>query len=393
MSRENKSDVSMNSAYLDAFRRRKNKLLADEINFAEGESASDRHLSGNSVYLETFRRRKNRQLADELNIDETVSDRSDENSSDFTGFMNRKSQTSELAFDGHANGKKNDQELPLSIVTPEGSAPEHTANLQNNRLQSFSGDVVHDHYPAENDMESPDKDRVEANAANVATNAAKESSDHTNGYASKPNMSEKRGTPTAKSHIDPVKPLSKTDSKPINETKDQKGTKKKHTKIAVFLCVAVIVCGFVVFTRLMSDSVMEEDESTSLSSQNKTDSIISERTEPTEHTTNEPITTSATFTTSTTSESTTEAETTTTSGSAQYETLSPGQEGDEVLKMQKRLARLGYISEKSCTGIYDDNTERMVKLFQAKAGLKRTGIADSETLEKLYARNAPDCFD
>ena len=61
--------------------------------------------------------------------------------------------------------------------------------------------------------------------------------------------------------------------------------------------------------------------------------------------------------------------------------------------MQKRLARLGYISEKSCTGIYDSNTERMVKLFQAKAGLKRTGIADSETLEKMYARNAPDCFD
>lgn len=392
MSRENKSDVSMNSAYLDAFRRRKNKLLADEINFAEGESASDRHLSGNSVYLETFRRRKNKQLADELNIDETVSDRSDENSSDFTGFMNRKSQSSELAFDGHANGKKNDLELPLSIVTSEGNAPEHPTNLQNNRLQSFSEDGVHDHYPAENDMESPDKAYVETNAADVVP-TAKESSDHTNGYASKPNMSEKRGTPTAKSHVDPVKPLSKTDSKPINETKDQKGTKKKHTKITVFLCVVVIVCGFVVFTRLMSDSVMEEDESTSLSSQNKTESIISERTESTERTTSEPIITSATSTTSTTSESTTEAETTTTSGSAQYETLSPGQEGDEVLKMQKRLARLGYISEKSCTGIYGDNTERMVKLFQAKAGLKRTGIADSETLEKLYARNAPDCFD
>lgn len=50
-------------------------------------------------------------------------------------------------------------------------------------------------------------------------------------------------------------------------------------------------------------------------------------------------------TTSTTSESTTEAseKTTITSATKHYDGLSPGQRGDDVMKMQKRLAQLGYI--------------------------------------------------
>ena len=34
----------------------------------------------------------------------------------------------------------------------------------------------------------------------------------------------------------------------------------------------------------------------------------------------------------------------------------------------------------------------MIKMFQEKAGLKKTGIADSETIERLYADDAPDCL-
>ena len=69
--------------------------------------------------------------------------------------------------------------------------------------------------------------------------------------------------------------------------------------------------------------------------------------------------------------------------------LRPGTKNDDVLSMQKRLAELGYITEVSCTGYYGDYTKKRLKLFQRKAGLDETGIANVATLERLYADDAP----
>lgn len=75
-----------------------------------------------------------------------------------------------------------------------------------------------------------------------------------------------------------------------------------------------------------------------------------------------------------------------------YETLKLGDKSDDVKKMQLRLKKLGYLNEKGCTGYYSSVTKKIIKLFQYKAGLKVTGIADSKTLEVLYSDDAPTCY-
>ena len=72
-----------------------------------------------------------------------------------------------------------------------------------------------------------------------------------------------------------------------------------------------------------------------------------------------------------------------------YKTLKLGDKNKQVMKMQRRLLELGYVSQDSCTGYYGEFTKKRVKLFQTKANLKATGIADAETLERLYADDAP----
>ena len=72
-----------------------------------------------------------------------------------------------------------------------------------------------------------------------------------------------------------------------------------------------------------------------------------------------------------------------------YRTLRLGSKGEDVRNMQLRLKELGYLQENSCTGYYGDYTQKIIKRFQKKAGLKATGVADPQTLERLYADDAP----
>ena len=80
---------------------------------------------------------------------------------------------------------------------------------------------------------------------------------------------------------------------------------------------------------------------------------------------------------------------TTTAAAPRYPTLKMGDKNADVKKMQDRLLKLGYIGEESCTGYFGDYTQKVVKRFQKKAGLTETGIADNETLTRLYADDAP----
>lgn len=73
--------------------------------------------------------------------------------------------------------------------------------------------------------------------------------------------------------------------------------------------------------------------------------------------------------------------------SARYRTLRYGSSGDEVKELQTRLTALGYYKGK-ISGNYLGGTQKSIREFQEKNGLKATGAADPLTLEALYAPGA-----
>lgn len=67
------------------------------------------------------------------------------------------------------------------------------------------------------------------------------------------------------------------------------------------------------------------------------------------------------------------------------------QDGDyayAVKVIQNRLKALGYLKNPG-DGVYGEGTANAVKKFQEKAGMKRTGKVDPDTLARLFADNAP----
>ena len=68
-----------------------------------------------------------------------------------------------------------------------------------------------------------------------------------------------------------------------------------------------------------------------------------------------------------------------------YSTLSSGDKGDNVSRMQSRLYALGYLTKtSSLSGDYNNTTVSAVKLFQNANGLSATGKADTDTLKAMY---------
>ncbi|MBR0082379.1 MAG: peptidoglycan-binding protein [Clostridia bacterium] len=63
-------------------------------------------------------------------------------------------------------------------------------------------------------------------------------------------------------------------------------------------------------------------------------------------------------------------------------------ERDEVLTLQKRLIKLGYLEIDEPTNYYGSATEYAVKLFQRQHGLEMDGVAGTQTLELLYSGDA-----
>ena len=73
---------------------------------------------------------------------------------------------------------------------------------------------------------------------------------------------------------------------------------------------------------------------------------------------------------------------------ANYNNVSRGDEGNEVLKLQNRLYELGFLTGDR-DGVFGSKTQTAVKLFQEAAGINASGIADNETQQRLYADDAP----
>lgn len=72
----------------------------------------------------------------------------------------------------------------------------------------------------------------------------------------------------------------------------------------------------------------------------------------------------------------------------EYEALKVGSKGDAVVKLQKQLIGLGYLTG-SADGVYGKGTAGAVEKFQKAEGLAVTGEADSRTQAALYAREIP----
>lgn len=71
---------------------------------------------------------------------------------------------------------------------------------------------------------------------------------------------------------------------------------------------------------------------------------------------------------------------------AAYDTLRPGDKGNQVLLMQQALNSLGYaVKEDSSYGLL---TRRAVLTFQRRNSLKVDGIAGNQTLTRLYSGSA-----
>ena len=68
-------------------------------------------------------------------------------------------------------------------------------------------------------------------------------------------------------------------------------------------------------------------------------------------------------------------------------TCQPGDKGDNVRKVQKRLKALGYL-EGNVDGDYGNQTKKAVKAFQQRNGLSVTGTVNSKTLAKLNSSDA-----
>ena len=70
------------------------------------------------------------------------------------------------------------------------------------------------------------------------------------------------------------------------------------------------------------------------------------------------------------------------------EVLTAGMSGDQVRRLQQRLAELGFLASSYVTGVYDTQTQQAVRNFQQANGLAADGQAGSATQSQLYASGA-----
>jgi len=76
------------------------------------------------------------------------------------------------------------------------------------------------------------------------------------------------------------------------------------------------------------------------------------------------------------------------SGTTVSEVLTAGMTGEQVRRVQSRLAELGYLSASFVNGVYDSATQQAVRQFQQANGLANDGAAGSATQSRLYASSA-----
>lgn len=76
------------------------------------------------------------------------------------------------------------------------------------------------------------------------------------------------------------------------------------------------------------------------------------------------------------------------SAKALHNGLGLGDSNEQVVKVQKLLVKLGYLSPKYATGYFGEITQKAVKNFQKQNGLSQDGMVGAQTLAKLTSDNA-----
>lgn len=76
------------------------------------------------------------------------------------------------------------------------------------------------------------------------------------------------------------------------------------------------------------------------------------------------------------------------SSSAVPNGLTLGDHSEQVINIQKLLAKWGYIQSANISGYYGESTEAAVKAFQSRNGLIADGSAGAQTIAKLMSDNA-----
>ena len=394
MGRDINSEASMNSVYLETFRKRKNELLASEIDFEENSVVSSGNMSVNSVYLEAFRRRKNKQLALELHL--TVATSTEDVSTEETS--TKETSTKEASTE-EASAEKSSEDQPDSkkVLKAESKPKMENSNrgkVNRGRFQSGGRSTVPNN--AKNSVVSDDLSRNNSNVPAKSMNTiARDSNTFSSG-----GEAEKAAIPSGSNSN-----IKSAHSKPVskgNRANLSGWNKQEIAKVAIVLCLIVIsICGFILILEMQTENnIIEVPDNTPVFSETESFPEYTDPTENNESTTADNVTADNTTAETTTAESskttatvesTTEsvAKTTTTTAENELKALRPGVENDDVMRMQKRLAELGYITEESCTGFYGEYTKKRLKIFQKNAGLKENGIASVETLKRLYAEDAP----
>ena len=68
--------------------------------------------------------------------------------------------------------------------------------------------------------------------------------------------------------------------------------------------------------------------------------------------------------------------------------LRKGDSGDDVVRVQRRLCSLGYLTTSGIDGLYGGGTEKAIAKFQERNRMERTGIADQAVQYTLFSADA-----
>lgn len=384
MSKDKNDQVLMNSVYLKTFRKRKNKLLASEIDFDDDGLTPSGNIAGNSVYLETFRKRKNKLLAPEVRVaEENGMFEPDERDVEESARPAPRARTVEESARPALRARTVEESArpaPEVRIDQRKEMPSTVGKRPTDLKLPLSG--IHT-----NELNSMNSDSNLSNDYHLSKNMASDYVEkHSDGQSSMLRSRSDISSVVLKKTAD--KPDGAFSANYSNEKKPEESKKsgKKRAKVALWMGIGVIsVCAILLIQNQRNKSVLNDTQGVLSLLENVSDSSLAQS-----QINSEEVTT-ATATESTTATSTTAPteETTSATAATTYRALKQGDKDEDVLNMQKRLAKLGYISENSCTGYYGEYTTKTVKRFQKKAGLKQTGAADLVTLERLYADDAP----
>ena len=433
MGREgHRDDVSMSSVYLETFRRRKNERLASEMgdNAPFSVDKTDNHLHSKSVQLK--RQEKIKNVSEENSLQQSVDASNDvptdqEESNDIdsgAAITNEVSETGEntvandamIAAEDMAEGAAEEpteeavEELTEEAVEEltEEAAEDMAEEAAEEPAEEAVGDVREEaaedmaEEAAEEPAEEEVEDMAEGAAEEPAEKAAEDSESTSNDLSSLQTLLDDLSSTDFDKLTDslqdeeemPYDDISKHSldnlSEPPNgntgnHQRNQHGIKIIAAVLSFFL-LAILASVFVMLHVHQKNTDRTKDESETVSSSGI--GVVSEARDA-----DDTMTAASTTVSSATESSETIAQPTTAATTAQsrYRALKMGERSEEVKNMQERLHKLQYMDKDSCTGYYGEFTQKRLKLFQKNAGLPQTGMADSETLERLYAKDAPKC--